>query len=220
VSEWLQEAVALEAGGRRFSVEKIEFHEKFGWIVQAERTFAFLGKIDLTNRRLRITLGRNSYFSGSSLVAGGGILNIGSFCCIAENFFAMTSDDSHSFDTLGFIDFTCNQRLKYEGLLMRAPVRDISPLRIEIGHNVWIGRNVAVKAGVSIGDNSCVAEAALIRRDIPAFTVVGGIPGRVLRRLPRHGIRKKYDGWWNWLRREILAKRNLFLKKTFPQDQA
>lgn len=211
VTAWLREVVALEVGGRKVSVEKIEFHEKFGWVVQAGRRFAFLGKMDLTDRRLRITLGRNSYFSGPGLVAGGGILKIGSFCCIGENFFAMTGDDSHSFETLGFINFTRNQRLKYEGLLMRDETRLGPPSRIEIGHNVWVGRNVTVKAGVRIGNNSCLAEAALVRRHVPAYTVVGGIPGRVLRRLPRSGPRKKFEGWWDWSRQEILARQSLFV---------
>ena len=59
----------------------------------------------------------------------------------------------------------------------------VIPGPIVIGRNVWIGSNATVLPGVTIGDNAIVAAGAVVSRDVPANTVVGGVPARVLKRL-------------------------------------
>lgn len=64
----------------------------------------------------------------------------------------------------------------------------VAPVRI--GDNVWIGRRAMVLAGVSIGDHAVVAAGAVVVSDVPARTLVGGVPARVL----RENLRAS-DGW-------------------------
>ena len=52
---------------------------------------------------------------------------------------------------------------------------------IKIGAHVWIGSNATVSPGVTIGDYAVVAARAVVTRDVPAMTVVGGVPARVLK---------------------------------------
>lgn len=52
---------------------------------------------------------------------------------------------------------------------------------IRIGAHVWIGSNATVLPGVTIGDYAVVAAGAVVTRDVPAMTVVGGVPAGVLR---------------------------------------
>lgn len=52
---------------------------------------------------------------------------------------------------------------------------------IKIGAHVWIGSNATVLPGVTIGDYAVVAAGAVVTRDVPAMTVVGGVPARVLK---------------------------------------
>lgn len=52
---------------------------------------------------------------------------------------------------------------------------------IEVGRNVWIASKSTVLMGVTIGDDSIVAAHAVVHADVPARTVVGGIPARPLR---------------------------------------
>lgn len=60
---------------------------------------------------------------------------------------------------------------------------DMLPAPIHIGKRVWIGSNAAVLPGVTIGDVAIVAAGAVVTRDVPENTIVGGVPARVLRHL-------------------------------------
>lgn len=62
--------------------------------------------------------------------------------------------------------------------------RIVYALPIKVGNNVWIGANVTILPGVTIGDNSTIAAGAVVREDVPPRTVVGGVPARVLKNIP------------------------------------
>lgn len=53
--------------------------------------------------------------------------------------------------------------------------------RVVIGDDCWIGAGAIILAGVRIGRGSVVAAGAVVSRDVPALSVVGGVPARVLR---------------------------------------
>ena len=54
---------------------------------------------------------------------------------------------------------------------------------VTIGNDVWIGGKVAIMPGVTIGDNVVVAAGAVVTKDVPATTLVGGVPARKLKML-------------------------------------
>ena len=56
-------------------------------------------------------------------------------------------------------------------------------LPIHIGRNVWIGSNVSVMPGVSIGDNTVIGAGSVVTNDIPANVVAFGMPCRVIREI-------------------------------------
>ena len=64
-----------------------------------------------------------------------------------------------------------------------APSRraDMHPASVTIGRNVWIGSNVTILPGVTIGDDAVVAAASVVTRDVPAKSVAVGSPARVVR---------------------------------------
>ena len=61
--------------------------------------------------------------------------------------------------------------------------QQLHPAPIHIGKRVWIGANATVTKGVTIGDNSVVAAGAVVNRDVPANTIVGGVPAKVIKSL-------------------------------------
>ncbi len=50
-----------------------------------------------------------------------------------------------------------------------------------LGNDVWIGENVLLKGGITIGDGACVAAHAVVSKDVPPYAIVGGVPARIIR---------------------------------------
>ena len=59
-------------------------------------------------------------------------------------------------------------------------------LPVAIGRNVWLGANVTVLPGVTIGDNSVIGACSLVTKDIPANVVAFGQPCKVYREIGEH----------------------------------
>ncbi|MDO7906142.1 DapH/DapD/GlmU-related protein [Paenibacillus sp. JX-17] len=57
------------------------------------------------------------------------------------------------------------------------------PSPVVIGENVWIGSNATLLPGVTIGDHAVVAAGAVVTRDVPANTVVAGVPARFIKEI-------------------------------------
>lgn len=64
---------------------------------------------------------------------------------------------------------------KDRGTMIPAPIR--------IGKHVWIGSNSTILPGVTIGDGAIVAAGAVVSKDVPENTIVGGVPATILRYL-------------------------------------
>jgi len=54
---------------------------------------------------------------------------------------------------------------------------------VEIGDNVWLGINVTVMKGVTIGENTVVAAGSIVTKALPPNVIAGGIPAKVIREL-------------------------------------
>ena len=57
------------------------------------------------------------------------------------------------------------------------------PAPIVLGKKVWVGSNATILQGVTIGDNAVVAAGAVVTKDVPANTIVGGVPARVIKQI-------------------------------------
>lgn len=72
--------------------------------------------------------------------------------------------------------------------------------RIEIGNDVWIGFGAYISRGVKIGDGAVVAARSVVVKDVPPYTVVGGVPAKPIRqRFNDQTIEKLLHlKWWDY----------------------
>lgn len=76
---------------------------------------------------------------------------------------------------------------------------------IIIGNDVWIGFEAVILAGVTIGDGAIIGTRAVVTKDVPPYTIAGGVPAKP--------IKKRFDEdtisdllhikWWNWPKEKI-----------------
>jgi acetyltransferase-like isoleucine patch superfamily enzyme len=71
---------------------------------------------------------------------------------------------------------------------------------ISIGNDVWIGSRVFMRDGVKIGDGAIVAAGAVVTSDVSPYSVVGGVPAKIIRqRFSDDNIAELLRiQWWNW----------------------
>ena len=82
---------------------------------------------------------------------------------------------------------------------------------IVLGNDVWIGYEAVIMAGVTIGDGAIIGARAVVTKDVPPYTVAGGIPAKpIKKRYPEETIAALSElKWWDWpeeaVRRNIQA---------------
>lgn len=89
-------------------------------------------------------------------------VKIGNFVRIAAEVFITTNN--HKFDDLDKPIF--RQGKEHESII--------------IGNDVWIGRRAMLLAGVKIGDGVVIAAGAVVTKDVPSYSVVGGVPAKII----------------------------------------
>lgn len=74
---------------------------------------------------------------------------------------------------------------------------------------MWIGYEAVIMAGVTIGDGAVIASRAVVTKDVPPYSIVGGVPAKIIRRrFDVETIDKLLNlKWWDWPVEKI--KRNL-----------
>jgi len=112
----------------------------------------------------RIVIGENTRINGATIAASSEV-NIGRNCRIAPHCIVMDGD---------FHDVS--DRLKAG--------RKAS---INIGDNAWLATRSMVMKGVTIGEGAVVAAGAVVTKDVPPYTMVAGVPAKVVKRIPQPG---------------------------------
>ncbi len=116
----------------------------------------------------RITVADNvSINSGVIILAQGGV-SFGEYTMISPGVTIVSV--SHDYSKLG--------QEAWDGQIKKP---------VTIGRNVWIAAGAIILPGVTIGDGAVVAAGSIITRDVPPYTVVAGLPARVIKERPVKG---------------------------------
>ena len=132
-------------------------------------------------------------------------LIIGKFCAIAKDVTFIMNGANHQtsgFSTYPFFIFG-------NGWGKFVPKSNDLPFKgnTEIGHDVWIGYNATIMPGVKIGSGAIIASKSVVTCDVPAYSVVGGNPAKVIKtRFDDKTINTLLDiAWWDWSNEKITA---------------
>lgn len=76
---------------------------------------------------------------------------------------------------------------------------------IIIGSDVWIGYEAVILAGVTVGDGAIIGARAVVTKDVPPYTIVGGIPAKAIRkRFSEETVARLMKlKWWDWPKERI-----------------
>ncbi|MBB3998640.1 DapH/DapD/GlmU-related protein [Aureimonas pseudogalii] len=71
---------------------------------------------------------------------------------------------------------------------------------VTVGHDVWIGHGATVLPGVTVGNGAVIGAGAVVSRDVAPFTIVGGVPARLIRERFDVGVAGGLEriAWWDW----------------------
>lgn len=137
-------------------------------------------------------------------------LKIGKFCSIACGAKFLFTSGNHSLRSLSTYTFP----IFFEEWGLDA--KDICSAwdnkgDIVIGNDVWIGYEALILSGVTVGDGAIIGSRAVVTKDVPPYTIVGGVPAKPIRRRFDGAVIERLEKlrWWDWdieiIRRSIPA---------------
>lgn len=137
-------------------------------------------------------------------------LKIGKFCAIAQGVKFIMNGGSHRIDTFSSFPFSIFGGIwaeKLKGVPVGAPTKGDT----KVGNDVWLGRDVVILPGLTIGDGAIIAAESVVTSNVPPYSIYGGNPARL--------IRKRFSDeviqdllkiqWWNWSYEKISQNVNI-----------
>lgn len=188
-----------------FVLNKLRFHGivRFNSTVYLGKDSNFEGANSLGDRTIFSgSMGYGSYIGTDCNISA----NIGRFTSIGAE--VLTAIGTHPFKypyvTTSPMFFSVRKQSMYTFAKTNL-FEEILPM-VQVGNDCWIGVRVVVVGGISIGDGAMVLAGAVVTKDVPPYSIVGGVPARVI------GYRYDEDTikflletqWWNksleWLK--------------------
>ena len=132
-------------------------------------------------------------------------VSIGKYCSIAPGVSMYTRD--HPYTNVSTCPLFYNAST---GII----AEDTIPYgQLEIGNDVWIGRNATILPSCNkIGNGAVIGAGTVVSHDIPPYAIVTGVPGRVRKyRFDEETINQiESSRWWDWEVDEILSNTEIF----------
>ncbi len=139
-------------------------------------------------------IGRYSY--GPLAIPNFKVASVGNFCSFAEGCDAVWN---HQLNMVTNHDFIYESVICYEIDNQKYCYEDFNR-KFHIGHDVWLGKNVILTNGCTIGNGVRVAAGAVVTKDLPDYCIAAGVPAKIIGyRFNKDQIDKLNKiAWWNW----------------------
>ena len=151
----------------RHYISKLYFHPKFhpGATIYGYTVFG-----------PNVEIGDYSYLHSPVKISQ---IKIGKFCSIAQGF--ATISHRHKYEN--FFNYKFNNEINspFTSTHYKSPETVNVNKPITIGNDVYIGYNVTVLGGVTIGDGAIIAAGSLVNKDVPKYTIYGGVPAKFIK---------------------------------------
>lgn len=147
---------------------------KTGCKIEVDRDTMIPGSLVFDRENATISIGKRVFISGSIIAAEK--INIGDDVMISWGV-TIVDHNSHAISFSQRADDITNWR---KGKKDWTHVK-VAP--VTICDKVWIGFNALILKGVTIGEGAVVGAGAVVTKDVPAWTIVGGNPARIIREI-------------------------------------
>jgi len=133
-------------------------------------------------------------------------LVIGKFCALARGVKFIMNGANHPLSGLSTYPFW----IFGGGWENSMPSKSELPFKgdTRVGNDVWIGYDALIMPGVNIGNGAIISSRAVVTRDVPAYSVVGGNPAAMIKMRfePEQIARLEALRWWDWPVDKITAR--------------
>jgi acetyltransferase-like isoleucine patch superfamily enzyme len=185
---------------RKAALEKLRTDNPGCTIMSPDIYDSLLGKsvaIHEGTMLYQVRMGDFSYVSGNSNLNN---VNVGNFCSIGQHVRVGLSPHPSRIFVSTYPAFYSNDNEGCPKNFREDKIFDDSVPKTEIASDVWIGFNVIIPGGITIGTGAIVAAGSVVVKDIPPFAVVGGNPAQIIRyRFSEEQISLLQESkWWDW----------------------
>lgn len=141
---------------------------------------------------------------GTVLHAVSGKIRVGAFTSIGQN--VSINEFNHK------TSYPSTYAMNYHFFSKNFEDDVVSKGDIIIEEDVWIGSNSCILSGVKLGRGCIVAAGSVVTKDVPAYSIVGGVPAKVIKkRFAESMITQLEDSkWWTWSIERIKTNQSFF----------
>lgn len=168
-------------------------------------------KLHSNAKVINSSIGRYTYIGDRSEISN---CDIGGFCSIGKEVIIGTGSHPKNWKSTSPLFYSISSQLGVN-IVSQDLWHSEFYTTVRIGHDVWIGSRSIILSGVTVGHGAIIAAGAVVTRDVPPYSIVGGVPSRVIgSRFTRETINELLnEKWWDLPLETIIENLDQFQRR-------